>query len=99
MKYYGFALDPETGLPMIPDNTYIEKAIEDYIIYRVMEDMWFNDLVPNLDNKYKKAEINSDESMKAALNWCKTPHFQEAINWIRIQRKNLRVYTQTNFNA
>ncbi len=99
MKYFGFALDPDTGLPMIPSNTFIEKAIEDYIIYRVIEDMWFNNIVPGLDNQYKVARTNSEESIKSAMYYCKLPSFQEAINWIRIQRKNLRIYTQTNFNA
>lgn len=98
MLYYGLAMDPESGLPMIPSNSWIEKAIEDYIIYRVIEDMWFNGQVPDMDNRYKMARANSDDSMKAALYWCKTPSFVEAISYIRVQRKNLRIYTQTNFN-
>lgn len=98
LLYYGIALDAESGLPMIPSNSWIEKAIEDYIIYRVLEDMWFNGIVPDLDNRYKMARANADDSMKAALYWCKLPSFQEAISYIRVQRKNLRIYTQTNFN-
>lgn len=97
MKYFGFPYDAETGLPMIPNNTFIEKAIEDYIIYRIIEDMWFNGLVPDMDNRYKIAKVNHEESLKAALYYVKTPSFNEAVNWIRIQRKNLRIYQQTNF--
>lgn len=99
MKYYGTAMDTESGLPMIATNTFIEKAIEDYIIYRIIEDLWFNGIVPDMDNRYKMARANSDDSMKAALYYCKLPSFTEAINYIRIQRKNLRIYTQTNFNS
>lgn len=99
MKYYGFPIDDDSGLPMIPSVTFVEKAIEDYIIYRVIEDIWFNGVVPDMDNRYKMARANSDDSMKSAMYYCKLPSFQEAINYIRIQRKNLRIYTQTNFNA
>jgi hypothetical protein len=99
MKYYGFAMDEETGLPLVPHNTFIEKAMEDYIIFRIMEDLWFNGIVPDMDNRYKLARANSDDSMKMALYYCKLPSFQEAINYIRVQRKNLRIYQQTNFNS
>jgi hypothetical protein len=99
MLYYGLALDPDTGLPMIPSNSFIEKALEDYIIYRIIEDIWFNGIVPDMDNRYKMAKANSDDSMKSAMYWCKLPSFQTAINYIRIQRKNLRIYQQTNFNS
>jgi len=99
MKYYGFAMDEESGLPLVPNNTFIEKALEDYIVYRILEDMWFNGIVPDLDNRYKIARANSDDSMRAALYYCKLPSFNEAINYIRVQRKNLRIYNQTNFNS
>jgi hypothetical protein len=99
MKYYGFAMDEETGMPLVPHNTFIEKAIEDYIIFRVMEDMWFNGIVPDMNDKYKMAIQRKDDSIKTALYYCKLPSFQEAINYIRVQRKNLRIYQQTNFNS
>lgn len=99
MKYYGMALDPESGLPMIPSSTFIEKAIEDYIIYRIIEDIWFNGVVPDMDARYKMARANTDDSMKTAMYYSKLPSFQTAINYIRVQRKNLRIYTQTNFNS
>jgi len=99
MKYYGFAMDEETGLPMVPHNTFIEKAMEDYIIYRVIEDLWFNGVIANLDDRYKIARANSDDSIKQAAYWCKMPSFQQTINYIRVQRKNLRIYNQTNFNS
>jgi hypothetical protein len=94
MKYYGLALDPETGLPMVPDATFIEKALEDYIVYRVFEDFWFNGDVPDIDKKYQVARANSDDSIKQALYWAKLPSFQNAIAKIRFDRKNLRIYQQ-----
>jgi hypothetical protein len=95
LKYYGFPIDPESGLPEIPSNTYIEKAIEDYVIYRIFEDFTFNGDVPDIEKKYQLARANSDDSMKSALYWVKHPSFQTAINYIRQQRKNLSIYQQT----
>jgi hypothetical protein len=92
LKYYAFPLDVETGLPMIPDDSVLQKAIEDYIVYRIFEDFWFNGLVPDIENKYKVARLNSDDSMKSALYLVKLPSFQSAINHIRQTRKNLRAY-------
>jgi hypothetical protein len=97
MKYYGLPLDPESGLPMIPDTTFVEKCIEDYIIYRILEDSWFNGDVPDMEKKYQVARLNSDDSFKTALYYCKLPSFQSVINKIRVDRKNLRIYQQTDF--
>lgn len=97
LKYQGLALDSETGLPMIPDNTIIEKAIEDYIIYRVFEDLWINNQVPDIENRYKVVRMNSDESFANARVWCKMPSFQSSINKIRNERKNLRIYQQIDW--
>lgn len=97
MKYYALAVDAETGLPMIPDNTFIEKALEDYIIYRVLEDFWFNSSVPDLDRRYQAARINSDDSFAQALYWVKLPSFQNAIEQCRQERKNLRIYQQISW--
>jgi hypothetical protein len=97
MKYYGLALDRESGLPMIPDHSYIENAIEDYIVYRIFEDFWFNGSVPDIENRYRVAKSNSVESMSQARYWTKMPTFQNAINKIRFDRKNLRIYQQTSW--
>lgn len=95
MEYYGLAIDPESGLPMIPDNTFIEKAIEDYLIYQIFEALWFNGDAPDMDKKYQVAKMNYEESLKTALYWVKLPSFQTVINKMRFDRKNLRIYQQT----
>jgi hypothetical protein len=82
---------------MIPDTTFVEKCIEDYIIYRILEDSWFNGDVPDMEKKYQVARLNSDDSFKTALYYCKLPSFQSVINKIRVDRKNLRIYQQTDF--
>jgi hypothetical protein len=92
MKYYALPLDKESGLPLIPDNPRIEKAIEDYIVYRIFEDFYFNGDVPDIQNKYQLARANNDDSIKEALYWCKFPTFQNAINKIRVDRKRFSIY-------
>ena len=97
MKYYALPIDEESGLPMIIDSTWVEKALEDYIVYRVMENLWFNGEAPDIDKRYQVAKLNSDDSFKSALYYCKLPSFQVVINKIRVDRKNLSVYQQTDF--
>ena len=98
MEYFGMPIDLESGLPMIPDNTFIEKAIEDYLIYQTLETMWFNGGANDIDKRYQVAKFNYEESLKSALFYVKLPTFQTAINKIRFDRKNLRVYEQIGNN-
>lgn len=94
MKYYGLSIDPESGLPMIPDNTFVEKAIEDYIVYRVLADFWYNGDVPDMQARYQTSKLEYEDSLKQAMYWAKLPSFQNVINKIRVDRKNLRIYQQ-----
>jgi hypothetical protein len=92
IKYFAFPKDKETGLPLIPDNTYIEKAIETCIIYNVFSDFFINGEVPDLDRKYAVVKAEYDEALKQALYYVKQPSFQTVINKIRRDRKNLDFY-------
>jgi len=94
MKYYALPLDPETGLPLIPDNTFFEKAIEDYIIFRTTQDLWLNNEIPDFDRKYQVVEAEHQKSFAQAQYIAKLPSFQTVINKIRVDRKNLRTYFQ-----
>jgi hypothetical protein len=94
LKYYGFPLDPETGLPKIPHNSWIEKAIIDYIVFMCFEEWMFNGTVPDIKGKWEIAKMNSDESMKSALYWVKLPSFQNTLNKIRVDRKRFSIYQQ-----
>jgi len=94
LKYYALPLDPSTGLPLIPDNTFYEKAIEDYIIFRTMQDLWLNSEVPDFDRKYQMLQAEHEKSFGQAQFVSKLPTFQNTINKIRVDRKNLRTYFQ-----
>lgn len=94
MKYYAFAVDKDSGLPLVPDNTFIEKALEDYIIYRTLEDLFINGEAPDIENRYRLAKMNSDVSLAQAVHLAKLPSFQAVLNKIRVDRNNLGIYQQ-----
>lgn len=94
LKYYALPLDASTGLPLIPDNTIFEKAIEDYIVYSTLRDMWLNNEVTDFDRKLSMVEAAYLKSLGQAQFVSKLPSFQNTINKIRVDRKNLRTYFQ-----
>lgn len=95
MKYYGLPTD-EDGVPMIPDLEKVEKAIEWYIIYQVLMNMWINNSVPDLQNRWQYAESQYEKHMAAARHERKMPSFARMINNIRQKRSTsaLFVYAQ-----
>jgi hypothetical protein len=94
IKYYAFPLDPETGLPLIPDHTILEKAVEDYIVYRTLSDIYLNSEAPDLENRLGLVRAEQEKSFGQAQFLTKLPSFQTVINKIRVDRNNLRIYFQ-----
>lgn len=94
LTYKGFALD-EDGLPMIPDNVLIEKAIEDYIKYNIIKNLRTNGDadVSQLINIYK---ADQKESMGKAITETKLPSFATTINQIRKVKQRLNMYQLDN---
>ena len=89
--YKAFPLDDDTGLPMIPDNVIIEKAIEDYIMYntlkflRVNGDASVSQLLPLFQQ-------DADKSMEKAIYLTKLPSFQTMVHSVRLMKKKLNIY-------
>lgn len=91
MIYKAFPVDEETGLPMIPDNPIIEKAIEDYIKYNIIKNLRTNGdaSVAQLVTLYQS---DMDKSMGKAITETKTPSFATMVHNVRLVRKRLNVY-------
>lgn len=89
--YKAFPIDDETGLPMIPDNVLIEKAIEDYVKYNILKSLRTNGEadVAQILPLYQR---DMDLSMAKAITETKTPSFSTMIHNIRLVRKRLNVY-------
>ena len=91
MQYYGLPMD-ENGLPMIPENENVEKAIEYYIYTQLFEEFYWNSTVPNMREMKTDASMSYDFHMGMARYWAKLPSFQSGIQSIRRQRSNKKFY-------
>lgn len=96
IQYYGLPVD-EFGLPMIPDQVNIEKAIEYYIYTQLFQDFYWNSTVPDIARMLADVRQQYDFELGQARSWVKLPSFQTAINSIRRQRGNRKFY-QFNFD-
>ncbi len=91
MYYKGFPLDEETGLPLIPDNPIVEKALEDYIKYNVIKVLRTNGDA-NVAQLIPMYEKDMDKSMGKAITETKTPSFATMVHNVRLVRKRLNAY-------
>lgn len=98
MKYYGFPID-EDGNMEIPDIEQVEKAIEWYIIYQILLSQWFNSTVPDIQNKYMKAEQEYKLAYSEAKHYLKLPSFMQMVNTLRNTRsQNKLVFMTEQYN-
>jgi hypothetical protein len=87
LEYYAFPLDCD-GLPLVPDNLKIQKAIEWYIKYQILLNFWFSDDVSNIQNKWSKAEQEYNKWLNEARHESKLPSFSTLMNEARNKRAN-----------
>lgn len=85
MQYYAFPLD-EDNIPEIPDNIHVERAVEWYIKYQILLNKWFDGAIPEIQNKWGKAEQMYNDSLAQAKFINKLPGFQTMINTARNKR-------------
>jgi hypothetical protein len=91
LQYYGLPID-ENGLPMIPVNEAIEKAIEYYIYTQLFEEFYWNSAVPNIGNMLQDARAQADFHLAQARYWSKLPSFQKMINSVRRARSRRKFF-------
>lgn len=92
MKYYGFPLDKESGLPLIPNINSVEKAIEYYLRYQTLLQLWYNNDVPDLQAKWQKAEADYELALEKAKYEDKLPTFQAMTDKAFRNKRNLSIY-------
>lgn len=78
LQYLAFPYDEE-GYPMIPDDAKLEQAIEDYIMFKMLEWMYLNDVTNNALQKMQYLELKYNTSHKTALNYVKIPSYQTSV--------------------
>jgi hypothetical protein len=94
LRYYAYPIDEETGLPLIPDEPIIEKALEDHLMLYFFKNLWLNDDNPNVQQKIGYLKEESIKSMGEAEYFVKLPSFNKMIETTRRQRKRYNIYNQ-----
>ena len=83
LQYYALEKD-EDGIPMIPNIPHVEDAVESYIIYRVMQKMWYNN-VGDVERMYKDAEFNYTKRFREASDYINLPSYA---SMLKLAKKN-----------
>lgn len=96
LHYYSFPTDEETGLPLIPDEPIIEKALEAHLMYYYFKNLWLNDDNPNVTQKITLLKTEATEAMGEAEYFVKLPTFNELIQATRRQRIRYQSYESQN---
>jgi hypothetical protein len=92
MQYYGLPFD-EDGLPMIPDESILAKAIEYYIYTQLFTKWYLNSTVPDIANKLKLVTEKFDRDyFPTAKYWVNLPSFQKMVQSVRIMKGNNQFY-------
>src|SRR5690606_8327169 len=91
MQYWGLPID-EKGLPMIPVNESVERAIEYYIYAQLFEEFYWNSTVQNIGNMLQDVRNQYDFYMPQARYWAKLPSFKKMINSIRKVRSRNKFF-------
>lgn len=92
LQYYGFPIDKDTGLPMIPDITSIKTAIEWDLVYNSFLTLYLNGEVADIKEKLQIVTQEKDYWFAQALSEVKTPSFQTMIESARLKRRSLDAY-------
>ena len=87
LEYFAFPYD-EDGLPLIPDVAKIEESIEAYIMFKVMEYFYINDITNNALQKMQYLEQKYNIAHKEALHYIKLPEYQSEIDRAYKEVKN-----------
>lgn len=94
IRYYSYPTDEETGLPLIPDEPIIEKALEKHLIHYFFQNLWLNGDDPNVQQKIAALKAEANEALADAISYVKLPNFQDIINTARRQRTRFATYEQ-----
>jgi len=96
LKYYAYPEDPETGLPLIPDNPIIQRAIEYHLMHYFFYMTWLDSSDTGIERKVADLEIKRDKYMIEALNYSKIPSFNKSVEMARNIRRKFAAYEVLN---
>lgn len=96
LKYYAYPIDADTGLPLIPEDPIIQRAIEYHLMHYFFYMLWLDSTDVNIDRKVQDLELKRNEYMKEALNYSKIPSFNKSIELARRVRRKFSAYELLN---
>lgn len=96
LKYYAYPEDPETGLPLIPDDPIIQRAIEFHLMHYFFYMTWLDGTDVNIERKVKDLEEKRDKYLTEAINYSKFPSFNKAVEMTRNSRRKFAAYELIN---
>lgn len=86
LQYYGYPIEEATGLPAVPEEPIIQKAIISYLVKNLLEEWWLNASVPDLERKLAHFKNEHDEAMRDTITYVKTPGFESSLRMARNRR-------------
>ena len=92
LKYYAYPEDPETGLPLIPEDPIIQRAIEYHLMYYFFYMTWLDGTDVNIERKVQDLQLKRDQYLTEAINYSKMPSFAKTIEMSRKVRKRFAAY-------
>ena len=95
VRYYKYPMD-ENGLPLIPDNPVIQKALEFHLMHYFFYMAWLNSDDVNIERKIQDLEIKRNNFLVEAMNYTKMQSFQQAVQMARKVRKRFGAYEEIN---
>jgi hypothetical protein len=96
IKYYAYPIDEETGMPLIPDEPIIEKALENHLMHYFFKNLWLNGDDANVQQKIGALKVDAEQSLAEAISYSKLPTFTQMITTARRQRRRYDIYEQTS---
>lgn len=96
LKYWKYPIDKETGLPLIPDDPIIEKALEAHLTHWLLVKLWTNSEVTDVENKIKYWEQQKYITLDNAKSYTKLPSWAYTVEMTKRVRKRWNSYEQIN---
>jgi hypothetical protein len=90
LEYFGLAIDDE-GYPEVIDEPIILQSIEDYLIYKTFQQLWYNGEA-EVQNRMQFAEQKHIQSMKDMLYFVKLPTWKSLVDYSKKRKKYLDIF-------
>lgn len=97
LKYYSYPEDPDTGLPLIPEDPIIQRAIEYHLMHYFFYMAWLDGNDVNIEKKIQALRQDRDLYMQEAKNYSKISSFNKSIEMARNVRNRFSSYELLNF--